>query len=1005
MLGPVEVRSGSTSVEIRRGIPRLLLSALILRAGETVSPDWLAEVIWGDDAPGNPTNALQTHVSYLRRTLAGAADGSTQSIVTRPGGYVLDVPPERIDSIRFVRGIERARRQGEVGTALGLTAALDGIEQALALWRGEPYVDAGDRPFIVGEVTRLVEARLTAVECRVDYLLALGRHQEAVAELGSLVVDHPLRERFHEQLILGLYRSGRQGDALRAYQRARTLLLDELGLDPGPALQRLELLMLEQSGELDWGPPPEDVPIAMLGADGAPTGEREARPPRRGRLPSPVSRLIGREEATVELRQLLGRSRLVTLTGPGGVGKTALAAEVARNEAATRDVWFVDLGGVHEDDAVPMALAMAVGTPMQPGRDLVASLGELFAECATLIVVDTCEHVLSGSASLISQLLSTCSDVGVLATSRRPLGVRGERVWPVTPLALPSDAAPAAEAMNAPSMVLFAERAVAARPDFVLTETNAADVAAICTTLDGLPLAIELAAAQTDAFSPSVIQERLSDRFALLVDGGRDASRRQQTLRSTLEWSFNLLSPDERRLFVRLSVFTGPFGLDEVVTVAGPELADSLRLLAGLVRQSMVAVVGEDLYRLLDTPREYGREILAADPDAGAIHERHARLYVEVAERAADGIWSRNQRTFVERLRASIPNLRAAIEWSLNSGQEELAARIVGALSWFFMLEGMFTEGLTYLARVEAASDRLSRASRARIAYGAGLLAAPLGRLVEAKESCERSVRLSREGGALRATADSLAALSVTEWALGDFAGAAAHQEEAIELYSAAGDPWRHADVLVLRARTALDQRDPVAREWLEQAVALATSVGDHHAAGMAAAQLSQLALDDGDPATAARLAEDALVAHEALAEPEATIAALHLLGQANRQMGDLEGARAHHERALRLAQTIGHVGALCESVEDFAALAADEGDVRTALRLLDVAERERRTRSVPHRRIEADRLADLRRRLEAQAGGVAAGVVDHLGIDTVIAQLGERRRRTPSASRSVSAR
>ena len=949
------------------------------------------------------TPRTRCRLSYLRRTLAGAADASTQTIVTRPGGYVLDVPPERIDSIRFVRGIERARRQGEVGTAFGLTGALEGIEQALALWRGEPYVDAGDRPFIVGEVTRLVEARLTAIECRVDYLLALGRHQEAVAELGSLVVDHPLRERFHEQLILGLYRSGRQGDALRSYQRARTVLLDELGLDPGPALQRLELLMLEQSGELDWRPPPEDVPIAMLSADGPPTGDREARSPRRGRLPSPLSRLIGREQATVELRQLLGQSRLVTLTGPGGVGKTTLAAEVTRNEAAARDVWFVDLGGVHEDDAVPTALAMAVGTPMQPGRDLVASLAEVFADCATLIVVDTCEHVRSGSASLVSQLLSTCSDVRILATSRRPLGLRGERVWPVTPLALPSDAAPAAEAMNAPSMVLFAERAVAARPDFVLTETNAADVAAICTTLDGLPLAIELAAAQTDAFSPSAIQERLSDRFALLVDGGRDASRRQQTLRSTLEWSFNLLSPDERRLFVRLSVFTGPFGLDEVVTVAGPELPDSLRLLAGLVRQSMVAVVGEDRYRLLDTPREYGREILAADPDA--IHERHARLYVEVAERAADGIWSRNQRTFVERLRASIPNLRAAIEWSLNSGQEELAARIVGALGWFFMLEGMFTEGLTYLARVEAASDRLSRASRARIAYGVGLLAAPLGRLVEAKESCERSVRLSREGGALRATADSLAALSVTEWALGDFAGAAAHQEEAVELYSAAGDPWRHADVLVLRARTALDQRDPVAREWLEQAVALAASVGDHHAAGMAAAQLSQIALDDGDPATAARLATDALVAHEALAEPEATIAALHLLGQANRQMGDLEGARAHHERALRLAQTIGHVGALCESVEDFAALAADEGDVRTALRLLDVAERERRARAVPHRRIEADRLADLRRRLQAQAADVSAGVVDHLGMDTVIAQLSERRRRTPSASRSVSAR
>ena len=998
VLGPVEVRSRGRSIEIRRGIPRLLLSALVMRAGEAVSFDWLAEVVWEDDAPGNPANALQTHVSYLRRMLAQAADTDGQPIVTRSGGYVLDVAPEHIDSVRFLRSVELARRQAEVATSHALSGALDEIEKAFALWRGDPFADAGGRLFVAGEVTRLTEARLSALESRIDFLLALGRHHEAVNELRSLVAEHPLRERFHEQLMVGLYRSGRQAEALRAYERARGVLRDELGLDPSPSLRKLERLTLEQTVELDWKPPPDHVPLPTGLRSEAPVGSSDTDRIRRGRLPAAMSPLLGRDEATSQVGDILRQARLVTLTGPGGVGKTSLAGEVARREAAAYPVWFIDLDGVNYDDAVPLAVATPLGTATQPGRDPLGSIAEAFEDATCLFVIDTCEHVLAGAAKVVSGILSACAGVRILATSRRPLGVRGERVWPVVPLALPREGAGAGEACEAPSVALFARRAAAARPDFAVNDSNVADIATICVALDGLPLAIELAAAQVDTLSPRAIRERLGDRFALLVEGGRDASERQQTLRSTIEWSFNLLSVDERRLFVRLSVFAGPFGLDDAVALAGPDLPDCVRLLSGLVRQSMVSLVGEDRYQLLDTPRAYGREILETEPDAQVLRERYARLYVDVATVAAEGIWSRNQPAFVTRLREALPNLRAAIDWSFDNDQEELAARIVGALAWFYMLEGMFVEGLEYLARAKSAEGNLSTASRARIAYGFGLLAAPLGRLEEAKASCEASVLLAKTGGETRSAADALAALSVAEWALGHFESAAAHQDEAIEMYATAGSPWRQADILVLRARTSVDQGDPAARQLLEEAIALARSIGDHHAAGMASAQLSQLALSEGDYADAARLAGDALAAHEALEEPEATAGALHLLGQATRLMNDLERARAIHAQALRLAQRIGHVGAVCEGIEDFAAVAADEGDPATALCLLDVAAEERRRRQIPARPIEMKRLVDLRRRVEGQVGegGPSPTGRRHLSVDAVVAQLSERLRLEP---------
>ncbi len=986
MLGALEVRDGDRVVEIRRGIPRLLLLALILRAGETVSSDTLAEIIWGDDQPAHPANALQTQISYLRKALAAVSPPDRQPLATRPGGYVLDIPPEHVDAVRFQKAVERGRRQADVGTAPALAAALDEFDGALALWRGEALADSGGHHFALGDVTRLEELKLSATEARLDCLLALGRHGEAAGDLAALVADHPLRERFYEQLMLALYRSGRQADALRTYDRARKVLAEQLGLDPGPSLQRMERLVFEQSPELAWTPPPAGEPPPSESPGTSAGGPR----PRRGAVPVPVSRLIGRESDVARVTDLLDRGRLVTLTGLGGAGKTSLALDIAGRAVQEGAVWFVDLGGVNDDSLVALAVAAALGIPTKPDEDPVSTLANALAGEPALLVLDTCEHVVDGVAGVVGALLATCAHLRVLATSRRPIGIRGEVSWTVPPLAVPPPNATVDDVRAVPSVMLFVERAAAVRPEFSLSEQNAADVASICQALDGLPLAIELAAARADVLGPGAIKARLCDRFALLVDGPRDAAARQRTLRAAIDWSFELLSSQERRLFLLLSVFAGPFDLDAATALAGPDLGNPLQALAGLVRQSMVAVVGDDQYRLLDTPREYGRERLRAEGDAHAAHERHARFYVELAAAAHEGIHGGRQASSLVRLRAALPNLRAAIEWSFDHGQEELGARIVGSLSWFFMLEGMFAEGLAYLQRAEESGDRLSRFTRARIAYGIGLLAAPLGRLEQARRASATSVSLAREGGDHRAVADALAALSVTEWALGDVSTAAAHQDEAIELYDALRDPWRKVDILVLRARTALDERDPQARQLLAEAIPLARSLGDRHSIGMALAQLSQVAFGEERYEEAADLAAEALAAHEALNEPEATAGALHLLGRARLALGDVETARTLHRRALELAASIGHVGAICEAIEDFAAVAAEEGDWESALRLIEVAGRERATRQVPLRAVEADRVSRLRRELQgrAQPGSWADRGFEPSPLETVIAEL-----------------
>ncbi len=958
VLGPLEVSVDGEAVDIRRGIPRAIVIALVLRAREVVSAGALAELVWADEPPRNPVNALQLQISYLRKRLGGGS--AIQPVVTRPGGYVLMVDDDHIDARRF----EQLRREAAQLAAANPVRSLDKFESALGMWRGAAYADVLGEPFVVGEATRLEEMRLTAMEERNDVLLTLGRHAELVGELSGLVNEHPLRERLQAQLLLALYRSGRQADALRAFSRAREVLVDELGIDPGPGLRRLEQQILTQDPELDWKSPTDHHSVDASPPT-APSGSARSA----SQLPVPVTPLIGRQVETAKVRQLLSRSRVVTLTGPGGGGKSRLALEVANDvlndvgadtAAPVSEVWFVDLGPVDDPEQVAATAAAAMGLPTLPGEDAAAAVAASLATRRGLLVLDTCEHVISGAASLVGHVLRAARDVVVLATSRRPLGVNGEIAWPVPPLALaPPDVATVADALSYPAIALFVARAAAVRPDYELTDADLGDVASICLALDGLPLAIELAAARADMLSPGAIRQRLEHRFELLIDGARDVAPRQQTLRAAVDWSADLLDDEHRRFFARLAVFPAAFDVDAAAAVATePDGQDPFRMLTDLVRQSMVIVPAPDQFRLLDTLRAYAAELLA-DLDADATGNRHALHYLAVAEEGEIAIRGADQRRWLELLRAALPQHRAALEWLLSTGDSERAARLAGALGWFWVLDGMLADAHHHLGQIvelPGLSDRV----RAKVSWTLALAVGSLGDLSRCRTLGAMAGDLGLAVGDDAIVGYGLNAEAVALWGSGDLGWSATLHEQAIGRFEAARDVWGVGVCTVLRARTAVDAGDSSAHDMATRAVAAARQTGDGHIVGIALEQLARVALNDGHPGRAAGLVEEALVAHETIGYSEGMLSSLHLLGRATLAAGDPIRAREHHLRALGVAVGIGHAAATMEAIDGLAAVAVAQGDAQLASRLALTVNVEREARNLPRRSDECAVFAGL---------------------------------------------
>jgi predicted ATPase/DNA-binding SARP family transcriptional activator len=818
VLGPLEVVDDDGDVvEIRGAKPKALVALLGLSVGEVVSAGRIADELWGDQEVRDPLNAVQVLVSKVRRAFAVAAHDGRQLIVTSASGYRLDVAPQNVDAVRFEDLIGAGRRLLGGGEA---EAAAPALREALGLWRG-PALGDFEVDFARGDRVRLDELRATGLEWRIEADLALGRHDEVAAELGSLTARHPLRERLWSLQMLALYRCGRQAEALRAYRAARTALR-ELGLDPGAALEGLEAAILARDPALDL---PADAP-------------RQRQPTQlsrhNGNLPAAISSFVGRVGELAAMDQLLGKHRLVTVVGPGGAGKTRLALEAAGAVAGEHPdgVWLIELAPLRDPRHVVTAAATALGL------DDAARLEPFLADKRVLLVVDNCEHLVDEAANLVQRLLHAGEGVRVLATSREGLDVAGEVRWTVPPLARHEAAA------------LFVERAEAGGFDIVKATSL---VEEICDRLDGLPLAVELAAARTRSLSLGDIVERIDDRFRLLNTGGRTAEPRQQTLRSVVDWSYDLLFADEQRVFRRLSVFAGGFdlGAAEAVCAGGDVTAgDIVDIVGHLVDKSLVSVTSRDAstrYRLLQTLADYGREWLVEAAEADATRDRHLDWMVRFAAGAEPGLRGSDQSRWIGRLGSERDNVRAALHWARHQGRTADAVAMAAGLAYGWYITGAVADGQAFIVAALALDGESSAEDRAVAgAWGAWLIQIGSGATGDAVDCAERALEAGR--GSLRGFCTAAVVASLLRAYRGRTVEATDLIEQAAAALADTPDPWLQAFVDWVRSGLSLKVGDAEQAEALLRASVAAFALhGDRYGQAIASIRLGELAELRGD--------------------------------------------------------------------------------------------------------------------------------------------------------------
>jgi len=657
VLGSIELARNGAPVPVGGSKPRLALAILAAHRGSVVSTDRMCDELWGDHQPADPAAVLQSHLSRLRRLLRPEA-----GIVARPPGYLLEVPGETVDAGRFEWLCERAHRASDPRTAVEL------LEAALALWRGPAFGEFADHEWAVPVAARLDELRAHASEQLFEARLELGVDAGLVGDLERAAAEHPLRERLWCQLIVALYRCGRTAEALRRAESYRVLLREETGLDPSPIFRELEARVLNEDPSLAHGV----------------HGSRRPAPRRRSGETTP---LVGRDRELSALTDLVGSQRLVTLIGPGGVGKTKLAKRLANELWDEFDgaVFVIELAAIHDPASIAVALASATDVQQRQHLSVEETLIEYLRSRRALLVLDNCEHLRATIATLTERFLNACPNMTFLATSREVIGLPGEQVWRVGPLEIPSEGSGVSVVAEVPAARLFVERAIAARPGFALGPDNVADVVRIVRRLDGLPLTIELAAARVRAMSVTALAERLESGFELLSGAQPSVPFRHRTVDDLVTWSYDLLEPDEQVLFARLSAFTGAFELEAVEGVCGGwdlGVTTIPMLLANLVDKSMVQASDTEAprYRLLETLQEYGRERISELGQREELRGRHAHWYLNLAERCAKGLAGPDESKAVALLDRELDNLRAAYFWSVESADADVALRLVAAL-------------------------------------------------------------------------------------------------------------------------------------------------------------------------------------------------------------------------------------------------------------------------------------------------------------------------------------
>ncbi|WP_330275084.1 AAA family ATPase [Lentzea sp. NBC_00516] len=780
LLGPTSVEAeDGTPVDIGGARVRMLVARLALDPGRAVPTATLIDDLWGEQPPADAVNALQSLVSRLRKVCPVALE---------PGGYRLGVATEDVDVFRF----ERLRAAGQ-------------LDEALGLWRGEALADVRDAPFAAPTAARLEEARLSAEEDR------FRTGELDVAALTAMHERHPLRERLAGLLMRALCAQGRQSDALHVYAEVRGRLADELGVDPSQELQDVHLAALR--GELG--------PRAVV-----------------DRLPVRLTSFVGRDDELAEIAGLLGQARLVTLVGPGGAGKTRLATEVAARHPlhGKGRVWFAALAGVRAAEDLAGAVLGAfelsfVADPMRRASESMARIAEVLGAGESVLVLDNCEHLIGAAAEFTTDLLRRVPNLRILATSREPLAIDGESLCPIGPLAVPDGQA---DVSGFGAVRLFLDRAGAVRPGFALDESTVDDVRLICRRLDGMPLALELAAARLRSMTVRQITQRLDDRFRLLTSGSRTALPRQRTLRAVVEWSWDLLTEEELRLARRLAVFPAGAGLDAIEEVCLP---DALYVLTSLVEKSIVDVIeldGEARYRMLETIRVYAAEQLDASGEKREFVNRFRHYYRELTDRWEPLTRTARQIEAIKVYETEQDSIVAALRGAIDDREVGLAADLLCGVFWYWLIKGDNERAETSVRDLLTLGDELPADIFATFRAMQLIMAAVPGLpdsndTVQVIEDCvntgatqkypslaialpmlaflSQNRELARREVARAAASEYPWARAAADWALsfilsdeGDLDGAELARDRAYDQFVAVGDRWGSAMTLGMKA-------------------------------------------------------------------------------------------------------------------------------------------------------------------------------------------------------------
>jgi predicted ATPase/DNA-binding SARP family transcriptional activator len=911
VLGPFEVRTDDgVLADVPGARLRGLLAALALEPGRVVPKATLVDWIWGEHPPSDATNALQRLVSRLRKALPeGLVEG-------QPDGYRLRVEPEAVDAVRFERLVGAARNDED-------PRGVRRLREALALWRGAAMQDIGlqDSAAFEAAVTRLEGLRLTAMEDRSDAEVSLGHGAELVTELTDLVAAHPVRERLVAALMRALVATGRDTEALLVYERTRQALADALGVDPAPELSALHVALLR--GEL---------------------GRREKN--RKTNLRAELTSFVGKAADLAAVRELIAEHRLTTLIGPGGSGKTRLATETARTLLGDLPdgAWLVELAAIGADGDVAHATLAALGLrdallgeapDAEPTDRVVAAVRER----AMVLILDNCEHVIESAATFAHRVLGECRRLRILATSREPLGITGEALWPVVPLVLPAENADPGEIGSAPAVRLLRDRAGAVRKDLGTDSHTLSTMARVCRALDGMPLAIELAAARLRTMTLDQLANRLDDRFRLLTGGSRTALPRHRTLRAVVDWSWELLTDAERMVLRRLSMFSGGASLEAAERVCAGDAVEAgevLELLTALAEKSLVVAegYGAPRYRMLGTIKEYAANRLAEAGESDLTRRAHLGYFTGLAETADPHLRRAEQLEWLAVLEVEHDNIGAAMRGALAAVDAHGAMRLAAAAGWYWWLGGHKAEGNELIMAATAMPGEVADEARA-VVYAYVTMFVSSGRS-DQYEAAEWIHRAYRAGHGVRSRHPGLGFVALWERLL----QAPDAFLPAFEPLLADEDPWVRAlaRLHLGKMRIMLGHTGRDADACLELALTEFHEIGERWGISFALTELADRIAVRGEFAGACEHYERAIAVVTEVGAIEDVVRMRPRQAQLYWLSGDEESSTVAMAEAQRYAERVAWPEALAELALAKAELARWSGDAEQAGRQLAVA-------------------------------------------------------------------